>query len=244
MNSEYWRCVFDRFLESGRIWVGVSLVAVIGLAVICLITSLVAAGVSFLPCFLAGLGFLRIAALVGLIWIFLWSMLMCAVSTGIFPGSAAVAGALPPDFGRGIDCPTAQAELAAARRELDNARESLDEAEAATRRARRRLEAALVAAGLSVGAIVGGILNPGALVAAIFASAAALALVARRGRALARAVRRELEARAALATIEAKVAALQALVNALCPRVDITPIDDDDSPGGITPVDGTPSVIT
>lgn len=160
----YWRCVLERFRQQ-LVGVGIFVAAF------------------FLPVALRCVGALDFWACLGtlFLWIalgafvfllpllFALAMLSCATgrnTDGVssLPGTVTGAlstdpqngggmSALPLDFGRGMDCGAAQTALAEAPRELRDAREALDEAIAASRRARRRLEAAMLAAGLSFGTV-------------------------------------------------------------------------------------------
>jgi hypothetical protein len=248
---DYWRCVLERFLGAAILILAVAIIVAV---VLCALGAAPTAELAFLPCLAALAPTLAPSVALSLALAFGAMMALCSGDriTPIDPTATSAltaeegTSALPPDYGQGMDCQAAQAALAVALRELAAAREALDNAIAARRRAQRRLESALVAVGLSIGVVAGAVFRPDMLVAAIFASAAALALVARRSRALARAARRELAARAALAPIEARVAALKALVNALCaPRI-TPPVTGpgEESPGGGFPVVGTTPVTT
>jgi hypothetical protein len=240
---EYWRCVINRCFLAWGVGLGVfSAAAVVG-AIACAIAAAATAGVAFIPCFLAVLAGMGIFVAVVLICVLISAMVMCLGETGTAP-LAPLSGALPPGFGKGMDCPAARAALDAALQELAEAIQDLEDAMAATRKARRRLEAATVAAGIAIGAVAAAFFRPDLLAAAIAACVAALVLVRRHARALALAARRELEALRVVAEIEAKVAALQALVNSLCPTSDTppSPAPDGEDPGGIVPVDLTPAL--
>lgn len=216
------QCVFNGFLRRllGALLaaLGVSLIFAAFFLLIGLLFSTVPGGQSFWA-----VAWLPLVILVGVIFAaqifgaFVSAVQECSTAGA---GGGAPGGAGQALLSSDLDCAGAQAARDQARNGLDAAERALREQEERVRQAQRRLRAAQSAVSAAAVAVALAILNPfgwGALASLIAALTVAAAFVARRAAQLGREMGRLTELALTVAAAQAKLAAAEAAVAALCP---------------------------